>query len=209
MRRCSHRRPVCSVAGFGNGIADELKKKVADLSKAGAKSLDHRRSRHRRRAARKRDRGGTALRQVGHAVDSCRTGRSEQGDVRSRSRATARSTLPVQVLVTTGTSGAAELFAAALRDNKRGDLIGERTLGRAGLQRLVKLPEGRGLWLTYAQLPIRDDRRRSGAAAKAADSLDPRHRDRRPAECAQDSWRRGDQRQGAAAGRQCRGAGRG
>ena len=58
---------------------------------------------------------------------------------------------PVTLLVTTGTSGAAELFAAALSGNKRADLIGERTLGRAGLQKLVRLPDGRGLWLTYAR----------------------------------------------------------
>ena len=55
------------------------------------------------------------------------------------------------VLVTTGTSGAAELFAAALDGNKRADLIGERTLGRAGIQKLVRLAEGNGLWLTYAR----------------------------------------------------------
>ncbi len=60
-------------------------------------------------------------------------------------------TLPVTLLVTTGTSGAAELFAAALDGNQRAELIGERTLGRAGLQKLVRLPEGRGLWLTYAR----------------------------------------------------------
>jgi carboxyl-terminal processing protease len=59
--------------------------------------------------------------------------------------------LPVTLLVTTGTSGAAELFAAALSGNKRADMIGERTLGRAGIQKLVKLPDGRGLWLTYAR----------------------------------------------------------
>jgi carboxyl-terminal processing protease len=59
--------------------------------------------------------------------------------------------LPVTVLVTTGTSGAAELFAAALDGNSRADLVGERTLGRAGLQKLVRLPDGRGLWLTYAR----------------------------------------------------------
>ena len=58
---------------------------------------------------------------------------------------------PVTLLVTTGTSGAAELFAAALTGNKRADLVGERTLGRAALQKLVKLPDGRGLWLTYAR----------------------------------------------------------
>ena len=60
-------------------------------------------------------------------------------------------TLPVTLLVTTGTSGAAELFAAALEGNHRAELIGERTLGRAGIQKLVKLPDGRGLWLTYAR----------------------------------------------------------
>jgi len=59
--------------------------------------------------------------------------------------------LPMTLLVTTGTSGAAELFAAALDGNNRADLIGERTLGRAGIQKLVRLPEGRGLWLTYAR----------------------------------------------------------
>jgi carboxyl-terminal processing protease len=52
------------------------------------------------------------------------------------------------LLVDTGTSGAAELFAAALSGNKRADLIGEHTIGRAGLQRLIKLPDGSGLWLT-------------------------------------------------------------
>jgi carboxyl-terminal processing protease len=30
-------------------------------------------------------------------------------------------------------------------------LIGERTLGRAGVQKLIKLPENRGLWLTYSR----------------------------------------------------------
>ncbi len=59
--------------------------------------------------------------------------------------------LPLTLLVTTGTSGAAEVFAAALDGNGRAELVGERTLGRAGAQKLVKLPENRGLWLTYAR----------------------------------------------------------
>ena len=42
-------------------------------------------------------------------------------------------------------------FRAALDGNNRGDLVGERTLGRAGMQKLVQLPENRGLWLTYAR----------------------------------------------------------
>jgi carboxyl-terminal processing protease len=60
-------------------------------------------------------------------------------------------TQPVVLLSTTGTSGAAEVFAAALIDNKRATLIGERTLGRAALQKLVKLPDGSGLWMTWAR----------------------------------------------------------
>jgi carboxyl-terminal processing protease len=60
-------------------------------------------------------------------------------------------TQPVTLLVTAGTSGAAEVFAAALEGNKRAELIGEHTIGRAAVQKLVKLPENRGLWLTYAR----------------------------------------------------------
>src|SRR6185295_6814480 len=57
-------------------------------------------------------------------------------------------TLPTVVLIDTGTSGAAEIFAAAVSGNKRGDLIGEHTIGRAASQKLVKLPDGAGLWLS-------------------------------------------------------------
>lgn len=55
---------------------------------------------------------------------------------------------PVVLLVDQGTGGAAELFAAALDGNKRTELIGERTLGRAARQQLVKLPDGSGLLLS-------------------------------------------------------------
>jgi carboxyl-terminal processing protease len=53
------------------------------------------------------------------------------------------------LLVDQGTAGAAEVFAAALDGNARADLIGERTLGRAGRQRLTRLPDGSGLLLTW------------------------------------------------------------
>jgi carboxyl-terminal processing protease len=58
-------------------------------------------------------------------------------------------TAPIALLVDQGTAGAAEVFAAALDGNKRADLVGEHTLGRAARQRLVKLPDSSGLWLTY------------------------------------------------------------
>ena len=58
-------------------------------------------------------------------------------------------TAPVALLVDIGTAGAAETFAAALAGNDRADLVGTNTLGRAARQRLVKLPDQSGLWLTY------------------------------------------------------------
>lgn len=56
--------------------------------------------------------------------------------------------LPVAVLVDNGTSGAAELFASALAENHRAELVGEHTQGRAATQKLVRLPDGSGLWLS-------------------------------------------------------------
>ena len=57
-------------------------------------------------------------------------------------------TAPVELLVDQGTAAAAEVFASALDGNDRAALIGERTLGRAARQQLVKLPDGSGLLLS-------------------------------------------------------------
>jgi carboxyl-terminal processing protease len=71
-------------------------------------------------------------------------------------------TLPVVVLVDTGTSGAAEIFAAALSGNQRATTVGEHTEGRAAVQQFVPLPDGaamvisNGWFLTPAGDPIHD-----------------------------------------------------
>lgn len=57
-------------------------------------------------------------------------------------------TVPAVILSDGGTSGAAEVFAAALGGAKRARVVGERTVGRAGRQKVVKLPDGSGLLLT-------------------------------------------------------------
>lgn len=145
------------IVSFRNGIVEELRKHAADLSKNGAKALivDVRRT-----AEGPLDNGiaaaGVFIKSGTLAIKAARVkGASEKAN-EQREPVTAKAgdgtvDLPLAVLVTTGTSGPGELFIAAMSDNKRGDLIGERTLGRAGIQKLVKLPEGRGLWLTYAR----------------------------------------------------------
>ncbi len=57
---------------------------------------------------------------------------------------------PLAVVVDTGSAGAAEIVAAALLDAGRAQVVGERTFGRAGIQKAVTLPEG-GLVLTVAK----------------------------------------------------------
>jgi carboxyl-terminal processing protease len=62
----------------------------------------------------------------------------------------------IVLLTNPGTSGAAEVFAAALNGNKRAELVGERTLGRAARQKLVKLPDGSGLLLSITRYQTPD-----------------------------------------------------
>ena len=56
---------------------------------------------------------------------------------------------PVVLLVDQSTARAGEVFAAALDGNKRAEMIGEHTLGSAAKQKLVKLPDGSAMLLSY------------------------------------------------------------
>ena len=139
------------IASFRNGVVEELRKQGADLTKSGAKNLivDVRRTaegplENGIAAARVFIKSGTL------AIKSARA-KTETREPVAAAAGDGAIALPASVLVTTGTSGPGELFVAALNDNDRAEVIGERTLGRAGIQKLVKLPEGRGLWLTYAR----------------------------------------------------------
>jgi carboxyl-terminal processing protease len=169
------------VSSFGTGVVEQLKKQVADLTRAGAKSviIDVRHTaegpfENGIAAARLFVKSGTLAMKGGREPDQrdgkdpkakdpkAPKGKTTGAEKAPVPQASGRETmaaqagdgaidLPVQVLVTAGTSGAAEIFAAALDGNKRAELVGEHTLGRAGIQKLVKLPENRGLWLTYAR----------------------------------------------------------
>lgn len=58
---------------------------------------------------------------------------------------------PVAVLVNRGTAGPAELTAAALLDNKRADLVGEKSFGEGAQQKTFELPDGAALILSIAK----------------------------------------------------------
>ena len=58
---------------------------------------------------------------------------------------------PLAVLVNHGTAGAAEIVAAAILDDKRGDVVGDRTFGEGGQQKTFTMPDGSALLQTVAK----------------------------------------------------------
>lgn len=134
------------VAAIGPKTAAQTRAQAAELAKAGASSLivDVRRTS-----------GGTPDLGLALARLFVANGTLALRETKGLDRETIAArpgdgsiTLPATLLVDSGTSGAAELFASALVGNRRAELIGGHTIGRAGQQKLVKLPDGSGLWLT-------------------------------------------------------------
>jgi carboxyl-terminal processing protease len=58
---------------------------------------------------------------------------------------------PLVVLVNHGTSGPGELIAGAVLDNKRGDVVGDRTFGDGSVQKTIEIPGGAALILSVAK----------------------------------------------------------
>ena len=80
--------------------------------------------------------------------------REETGGVQTPIAATAAGSAidtPVLLLTDYGTAAGAELFAAGLTGAGRAESVGQRTAGRVSLQKLIPLPDGSGLWLSWAR----------------------------------------------------------
>src|SRR5207247_1918291 len=59
--------------------------------------------------------------------------------------------LPLAVLINQSTAGPAELVAAAVLANKRGDVVGTRSFGVGVVQKLIPVGDGSGLLLSVAK----------------------------------------------------------
>lgn len=58
---------------------------------------------------------------------------------------------PLAILVNGGSASASEILAGAIKDHKRGTLIGTTTFGKGVVQRLKDLPDGSGIKLTISE----------------------------------------------------------
>jgi len=134
------------IAAVGPRTAEQAKARIADLVKGGASKLIV----DVRNASGGSLEGGIALAKlfVPAGTLTVKETRGAEKETIASGSGDGNVSLPTTLLIDSGTSGAAELFASALVGNKRADLIGEHTIGRAAQQKLVRLPDGSGLWLT-------------------------------------------------------------
>ncbi|MCU1287204.1 MAG: carboxyl-terminal protease [Acidobacteriales bacterium] len=59
--------------------------------------------------------------------------------------------LPLVILVNRGTAGPAEIVAASVLDNARGDILGDKTFGIGSVQKLIEVPDGSAVILSIAK----------------------------------------------------------
>ncbi|MGO9209832.1 MAG: S41 family peptidase [Terriglobales bacterium] len=59
--------------------------------------------------------------------------------------------VPLVVLVNRGTAGPSEIVAAAVMENARADVVGDKTFGTGGVQKVIEITDGSALILTVAK----------------------------------------------------------
>ena len=59
--------------------------------------------------------------------------------------------MPLVVLVNRGTAGPAEIVAAAIMENARGDVVGDKTFGSGSIQKVIEMQDGSALMLSVAK----------------------------------------------------------
>ncbi|MGH9739260.1 MAG: S41 family peptidase [Candidatus Acidiferrales bacterium] len=136
------------VPTFNNGMSQQIRANLDQFKKAGARKLIL----DLRNCALGNDQEGVYTAQLFLTSGTIATlkGQTVTPQIFSAAPAKAVWSAPVAVLIGNGTAGPAEIVAAAIADNHRGDTIGDRTYGTASEQKLIQLDDGSALILTIA-----------------------------------------------------------
>ncbi len=137
------------VEALTKGKAQEVAAKVKSLEKSGAKKilLDL------RYCAEGDEAEGIAAANLflNHGTITYLQGQKYPRQAFNADPSKAITNLPVAVLVNRGTSGPAEIVAAAVLENARGDVVGDKTFGDGSVQKTLELPDGGALILSVAK----------------------------------------------------------
>ena len=137
------------VDDFPKGRSQEIASKVKALQKDGAKKiiLDLRNSGNG-----EEDEGiATANLFLNHGTITYLQGQKYPKQTFNADSQKAITNLPLVVLVNRGTAGPAEIVAAAIMENARGDVVGDKTFGSGSIQKVIDMPDGAALILSVAK----------------------------------------------------------
>jgi len=137
------------VDAFTKGKAQEIAAKVKALQREGAKKLVL----DLRNCAEGDEEEGIAAANLflNHGTIAYLQGQKYPREAFNADPSKAVTNLPLVVLVNKGTAGAAEVVAAAILENARGDVVGDKTFGEGSVQKVIPLPDGSALILSVAK----------------------------------------------------------
>jgi len=137
------------VEGFPQGKSEEIAGKIREMQKQGAKKLVL----DLRNAAGGEESEGIATANLflDHGTITYLQGQKYPRQAFNADPGKDVTKLPVAVLVNRGTAGPAEVVAAAILENARGDVVGDKTFGDGSVQKTIEMRDGAGLILSVAK----------------------------------------------------------
>jgi carboxyl-terminal processing protease len=137
------------VDALTKGKSQEIASRIKSLQKSGAKKLII----DLRDCAQGDEAEGVATANLflNHGTITYLQGQKYPREAFNADPSKAITTLPLVVLVNKGTAGPAEVVAAAVLENARGDVVGDKTFGDGSVQKLIELQDGGALILSIAK----------------------------------------------------------
>tara|TARA_B100000614_G_scaffold256959_1_gene276438 strand:+ start:17 stop:1036 length:1020 start_codon:yes stop_codon:yes gene_type:complete len=138
------------ISGFSENTADELEEALIQMEANNVKAL----------VLDLRDNPGGLLPQSARVAEKfiqkdqlivSTEGRNQREQEQFKSKSLMHRTLPLVILVNSGSASASEIVAGCLQDLKRAALVGSKTFGKGSVQSILPMRDGSALRLTTAK----------------------------------------------------------